>query len=168
MKASYRNWREDEQVRVIFDRTSTYRYLLECTFDESKNKITFVMLNPSAANSDICDTTLNRCVNYTRSWGYGGMYIVNLYALVSTNPKRLLTHRDPIGVENDHYILDAAEKSETTVLAWGEKYASIRNRKAEVLEMLKGYDLHCIKKTKNGKHPRHPLFLKKDLNPIPF
>ncbi|UOR13573.1 DUF1643 domain-containing protein [Halobacillus amylolyticus] len=126
------------------------------------------MLNPSAANSDISSNTLNRSVNYTKSWNYGGMYIVNLYALFSTKPEKLLTNRDPVGVENDKYILDAAEKSETIVLAWGEKYASIRNRKAEVLKMLQGYELHCIKKTKNGKHPRHPLYLKGDLNPTLF
>ncbi|WP_163528832.1 DUF1643 domain-containing protein [Halobacillus ihumii] len=168
MKSGYRYWREEEQVKAIFDRTMNYRYLLECVFDDSKDRIMFVMLNPSTADSDICDTTLNRCVNFTKSWGYGGMYIVNLFALVSKSPEILLTHRDPVGVENDRYILEAAEKSKTIILAWGEKFTSIRNRKVEVLQMLQGYNLHCIKKTKNGKHPRHPLFLKKDLTPIPF
>ncbi|MFD2924758.1 DUF1643 domain-containing protein [Halobacillus naozhouensis] len=165
-----RYWREDEQVHVIFDETSNYRYLLECTFGESKAKanITFVMLNPSTADADICDSTLNRCVNYTKRWGYGGMYIVNLFALVSKSPEILLTHKDPIGVDTDRYIREAAKKSKTIVLAWGEKYTSIRNRKVEVLQMLQKYNLHCIKKTKNGKHPRHPLYLKKDLTPIPY
>jgi hypothetical protein len=30
-----------------------------------------------------------------------------------------------------------------------------------------GGDVHCLALTKDG-HPRHPLYLKKDLKPVPY
>ena len=170
LKPGHRYWTENERVKVIFsnEKNSKYRYLLECNWNDELDKVTFIMINPSVADFEICDPTLNRCVRFSKSWGFGGMKIVNLFALVSTDPRELLAHENPVGEENDHYILEAIKNSSQIILSWGESYGSLNNRAAVVKDLLSNYQLYCIKKTKNGRHPRHPLFLKADLQPILF
>ena len=170
LKPGHRYWKENEIVTSVFDNNNfpTYRYLLGCTWDKSLETVTFILLNPSVADNEICDPTLNRCVNFSKSWGYGGMKIVNIFALISTNPQGLSNHPNPVGEENNDYILKAINDSNRVILGWGEKYGSINNRDQMVKTLLVDYKLDCIKKTKNGKHPRHPLYLKGDLLPIPF
>ncbi len=126
------------------------------------------MLNPSYADSTIYDLTLNRCINFSKLWGYGKMNIVNLFGLRSSNPKVLYHHDSPIGTENDKYILKAAEESNLVIFAWGEKHCKIKNRNKEVFLLLSNYNPHYIKKTIKGNYPRHPSRLKKDLHPTPF
>lgn len=170
LKPGHRYWTENESVKVIFanEKNRKYRYLLECNWDNELDKVTFIMVNPSTADMEICDPTLNRCVEFSKSWGFGGMKIVNLFALISTDPEALLEHKYPIGDENDKYIIEAISGSSKIILSWGEKYGSINNRDAEIKELLSNYPLYCIKKTKNERHPRHPLYLKADLQPILF
>ncbi|WP_227394380.1 DUF1643 domain-containing protein [Jeotgalibacillus aurantiacus] len=167
-----RLWRSDEVVEAIFDtndeQSRKYRYLLKCRWNEQAGSVMFVMLNPSVADQKICDPTLDRCATFARNWGYGGFSVVNLFALISTDPSNLKLHEDPVGPENDRYIMREIQHSDLTILAWGEKHGSILNRNREILRLFKDSDPHCIKKTKNGKHPRHPLFLKADLMPIMF
>ena len=170
LKPGHRLWKQNEIVTSVFDdkENPTYRYLLECTWDDSLESVTFIMLNPSVANDEICDPTLNRCVNFSIAWGYGGIKIVNLFALISTDPQKLKLHHDPVGIENNNYILKAIKNSSQIILGWGEKYGSINNRDQIIKTLLVDFAPDCIKKTKNELHPRHPLFLKGDLKPIPF
>jgi hypothetical protein len=126
------------------------------------------MLNPSVADLTVCDPTLNRCVNFSKSWGYGGMNIVNLYAFIATDPEELFKCDDPVGLENDKYIIQSVRESEKVIFAWGEKHKKLLNRSNTVSKLLKDLQPYCIKKTKNGLHPRHPLYLKGDLKPIAF
>lgn len=164
-----RKWKYDEKIDVVFDTScgldSKYRYRLKCQWNNSLPNVTFVMLNPSVANVDICDPTLSRCINYAKKWGYGGINAVNLFAYISTNPEQLKTTHDPVGKLNDEYITEAVQDSELVVLAWGTKYGKMLNRDRKVVTLLKAYEPHCLKKTKNGD-PSHPLYLRQDLIPI--
>nr|WP_301108393.1 DUF1643 domain-containing protein [Sporosarcina sp.] len=98
LKPRHRYWGANESVRVVFSREQNekYRYLLECNWDNEQDKVTFLLLNPSIADYEICDPTLNRCVEFSKSWGYGGMKIVNLFAHISTDPDKLLNHVEPV------------------------------------------------------------------------
>ncbi|MFC3040701.1 DUF1643 domain-containing protein [Virgibacillus xinjiangensis] len=170
LKPGHRYWRDDEIVAVEFDNDQdpTYRYALECIWDE-KGKIVafFIMLNPSVGNYDVCDPTLNRCVNFARSWGYGGIVVVNLFAYITSDPKELLEVEDPIGSRNDEVIDVIAEAADQIVYAWGVDHGHYHQRNQQVMERLKDYEPKCILKNKGG-HPRHPLFLKKDLELMAF
>jgi hypothetical protein len=167
-----RKWFPNEKIEVFFGSTheikKKYRYLLKCTWQEELERVTFVMLNPSVADSKICDPTLNRCVNFSKNWGYGGMNIVNLYAFIATDPKELFKCEEPVGIDNDKYIIQSVGESEKVIFAWGEQHQELLNRANSVIKLLKDYKYYCIKKTKNGVHPRHPLYLKSDLKPIVF
>ncbi|MDO6658111.1 DUF1643 domain-containing protein [Anaerobacillus sp. 1_MG-2023] len=167
-KPGCRYWTNQEKVSAEFDPSGTYRYQLTCSWNKEKGSVTFIMLNPSYADLKVCDRTLNRCVDFTKSWGYGGMKIVNLFALISTDPNLLKSHSSPVGENNNDYILGAVEQSDLLVFAWGEKHCTIQNRSSETIELLRNFNPKCIKKTISGNHPRHPLYLKKELEPIPY
>ncbi|WP_313771616.1 DUF1643 domain-containing protein [Bacillus velezensis] len=130
----------------------------------------FIMLNPSIADTSVCDKTLNRCVNFSKYRGYGGMIIVNLFAYISPYPQDLKKIDDPIGENNNEYLLEVAKMADKIILAWGNAFNGevFNKREKEVLELLKDYSCYCIKKTRDDKFPRHPLYLSSELKPIPY
>lgn len=149
-------------MSATFSQDRKYRYLLWRDWDTSSlGKCAFLMLNPSTANEYELDPTLRRCQSFAKQWGYGGMVIVNLFAIVSSDPRVLLTDKEPIGPFNDRYIMDTATSCGVVVAGWGA-FPEARQRALNVRAMLKdaGIRLHCLGTTKLG-HPRHPLYLKK-------
>lgn len=113
------------------------------------------MLNPSTADGQFDDPTIRRCMKFTADWGYGGMHVVNLFALRATDPGELREAEDPIGPENDKTILSYAHWR--IVAAWGA-HGGYRDRDKAVLEMLKNSELQYFGLTKTGQ-PRHPLYI---------
>ena len=89
------------------------------------------------------------------------MCMVNLFALRSTNPKDMISHPDPIGPDNDEWLISLSNKADVTVAAWGVNGTHM-NREAKVKEMVSG--LWYLDTTKDG-HPKHPLYLKSTLKP---
>ena len=150
---------------AIFDGNGTFRLSLTRHWDmEEKQRILFIMLNPSTANAETDDPTIRRCVNFAKSWGYGGIEVVNLFALISSDPTKLLTTTNSIGTNNDLVILNAASRAGKIIVAWGA-FGVARVRGEDVLKLLYEYDIFCLGKTKAG-HPKHPLYLRNDLNPM--
>lgn len=151
-----------------------YRYVLARIWEQELHYACFICLNPSTADETEDDPTIRRCVNYAKEWGYGGMVMCNLFAFRATDPKDLKAADAPVGeiVEkfgelNDLNILDYASSAGVVVAAWGT-HGSWQARDIAVAGLLKGeVRLNCLKTTKDG-HPSHPLYLPKDLEPIPF
>ncbi|MGH2490439.1 MAG: DUF1643 domain-containing protein [Candidatus Limnocylindria bacterium] len=123
------------------------------------------MLNPSTADDGADDPTIRRCMAFAREWGYGGLEVVNLFALRATDPRRLRRSRDPVGRENDAHIQAAAERAVAMVIAWGA-HGPLRDRGSETLEILSPRaQLLALGWTRAGE-PRHPLYLRRDVQPI--
>ncbi|OIN80881.1 hypothetical protein BMG05_10400 [Mycobacterium malmoense] len=130
----------------------------------------WVMLNPSTADGRHDDPTIRRCMGFARSWGYGAMSVVNLYALRATNPKALWQHHDPVGAKNDAELAFAAQTFPLIVMAWGAH--GRQPRVAEATRILHrcyehGAQLAALGWTKNG-NPRHPLYVRGDTRPQPW
>lgn len=138
----------------------TYRYSLERWWDPSLPPLVWVMLNPSTADHEVDDPTIRRCIGFTRRDNtYGGLVVVNLYALRATNPADLRRHADPIGPENDIVLSDYGMPGFHLVAAWG---VHAPQRAAQVLSgPLRHQHVLCLGKTKQG-HPRHPLYVRGD------
>lgn len=142
---------------------SRYRYELSRIWDETKPNILFIMLNPSTADHMVDDPTIKRVINFSIEWGYGGVYVVNLYAFRSTDPKGLKTIDDPIGPENREHIRRLIQNKDNNVdrvvYAWGNE-----EKEPEWLrDIVK--EPYCIALSKKGI-PKHPLYLKGDSQPI--
>src|SRR4051812_38069896 len=109
---------EDNLNGAIFSSCRKYRYALYRIWDESKPLVMFIGLNPSTANESKNDPTIRRVITFAKQWGYGGVYMMNLFGLVSPYPKDLLNSVDPIG-ENDIYLKQMKEKCSDVIFAWG-------------------------------------------------
>jgi hypothetical protein len=147
--------------RCIFRECRRYRYVLDHAygdmFSQSLDYIAFVGLNPSVANEDHLDPTLRRIKSFTTSFGYHRFIMLNLFALVSTDPKNMLLHPDPIGPENDAHILRVCSDAKLVVACWGSLGRHMK-RDEKVLDVLSGIKLSCLGVTGNSS-PMHPLYL---------
>jgi hypothetical protein len=145
---------------AIMSPDGLYRYRLWRFWDLNPKTVTFIMLNPSTANSHQDDPTVRKCIAYAKSWGFTGLYIVNLFALRATDPQRLLVHPDPVGPFNLDHIQMGREFSEVTIAAWGN--SKIIKRLKPRLPSTKG--LSYLELAKDGT-PKHPLYLYGNLKP---
>ena len=141
---------------AIISRDDKYRYQLSRIWDEEKPIVLFIMLNPSTADADVDDPTIRRVVNFAKSWGYGGVFVCNLYAFRSTDPKALRYTDDPIGKDNIQHIQSLVGLTERVIYAWGNN-----KKEPEWLCNLVNTP-YCIDISKKGI-PKHPLYLKGEL-----
>ncbi len=147
--------------------TGDYRYLLWREWDSSSKTVSFIMLNPSRADAEVNDPTITRCINFASSWGYGRLEVVNLFAYRTPHPSLLKQVAEPIGKDNDRYILETAQHSDRLILAWGN-HGTWLQQDLYVLELLKNHThLYCFGVTKKGC-PRHPLYLQRTSKPQLF
>jgi hypothetical protein len=146
-----------------------YRYWL-CRVWDDRPPVCWVMLNPSTADASLDDPTIRRCVAFARSWGAGGIYVVNLFALRATDPGQLSASLAPVGPDNDHAVCSHAttEGQLAVVAAWGTGGGYLARDRA-VCRMLRerGVDLKCLGTTRHG-HPRHPLYVSGNTPLQPF
>lgn len=167
----------DERLDRFFDRIEgngakfsddrIYRYALWRVWNPSRPRLLFIMLNPSIANEVVDDPTQRRCRRYTREWGYGGYMAGNIFAYVSTEPKKLKIVGDPIGPENDSYLKRMHADCALTVAAWG-RWGNLKGRGRAVLKMLQETKSVMSLGTNGDGTPKHPLYLKADLKPRPI
>ena len=75
--------------------------------------------------------------------------------------------RDPVGPENDKYIIGAATDADIVIAGWGVERPEYKPRAEAVLKILRqsGIKLQCFRVTAGG-FPQHPLYLPGDLQPI--
>jgi len=139
-----------------------YRYALWRTWDDSKLYAMFIGLNPSTADETEDDPTINRCINYSRNWDYGGLCMVNLFAFRATNPSDMMASDDPIGTDNDDWIIKLSKEAGVIVAAWGNE-GSYMGRSKNVMDMIP--NLMCLKINKTGE-PAHPLYQPGSATPI--
>jgi hypothetical protein len=148
-------------------RCRVYRYRLVREWDRSRDTIVFCMLNPSTADGTKDDQTIRKCVGFAKSWGYGRLTVVNLFAFRATKPSDMRAARDPIGPANDEWIIREAT-DRIVVCAWGAGFAigrvpfAVITRPCVVRDLIRqaGRPRH-LGLTQHG-HPKHPLLLRGD------
>jgi hypothetical protein len=128
------------------------------------------MLNPSTADETKSDPTVTRCKGFARKWGYDSLWVCNLFALRTPDPRALRESPDPTGPQNDGHILRYARNADTIVCAWGN-HGLHRNRGERILRMLEDDGLSgrmCHLGLTRREQPRHPLYLKASTRPVRF
>jgi hypothetical protein len=150
---------------AVFDSSRLYRYALWRRWNVFGPRLAFVMLNPSTADAVRDDPTIRRCLAFARSWGFGSLEIVNLFAYRAVQPAELEKASDPVGPENDAYLLEAARRARLLVAGWGN-HGALHGRDKAVMRLLDN-DLYCLGTTQLGQ-PRHPLYVSASAAPEPW
>lgn len=146
---------------ALLDRDRIYRYKLWRQWDSGKSKVVFVMLNPSTADEQASDHTLDKCISFAKRWGCGGLEIVNLFAFRTPKPDKMKLCSDPVGPDNDKHIFEAVKEAEFVVGAWGNNGGHLL-RYQDVIRLIAPHkEIHCLGITKHG-HPKHPLYVPLD------
>ena len=146
------------EAKISIDKKE--RYLLKREWDKSKNKILYIMLNPSLADDNNDDPTIRRLINFSKKFNYGGFLVGNIYSTISPNPKEV-DKSDGISDKNLVELLKLINQVEEIVYAWGNN--------AYEPEFLKDLvsNPKCFGKNLNGS-PKHPLYLPKNIQLISY
>jgi hypothetical protein len=147
---------------AYFSPDSEYRYALWRIWESQghSSNVMFVGLNPSTADEIENDATIRKCIGFAKRWGYGGIYMLNLYAFVSTDPRVMVHSPEPIGPGNDESFGYYRSHVGLIVAAWGNIEVRYRprigwqSRIKAVLELI-SRPVYCLGKTQDGS-PRHP------------
>ena len=150
-----------------------YRYVLTRQWafgspDCSTPAVAFIGLNPSTADALKDDPTIRRCIGFAKAWGFGKLVMLNLFAFRATKPGDMVSALDPIGPENDHFLMAEMGQADMVVAAWGAHGGHLqRDCRVRVMAEERDIQLHYLRLTKEG-HPGHPLYLPSTLTPTPW
>jgi len=144
------------KVTAVFSDCKKFRYRLTIELPSIKNEKTIcvIMQNPSDANSEVADKSvqfLEKLIfekNYKELNEIGKIIIVNLYAFVQK--KGFMGAKEYIGDHNDREIKKAFKTSDIVLIAWGSNN-SFEDRKKSILTILSSFPSKNILKTKS--HP---------------
>lgn len=142
--------------KAIFSIGREYRYGLARVWGDDSYAL-FIGLNPASADETKGDHTIRRCLNFSRRWNVGGMWVVNLFAYRSPYPEILFQQKDPVGEYNDEYISHFARYAKVVVACWGS-LGHYRDRDFYVNNLIKR-KMYCFGLTQGG-FPKHPLYLR--------
>lgn len=142
-----------EEKGARFSKCRKYRYCLWRVWDKELPEIMFIGLNPSTANESTNDRTISRVVSFAKAWGYGGVYMLNCFPYISTNPNDLNDFGNT--AENDHWIFKISTRAKEIIFAWGD-FEIAKERGIELDLMYPR--ANCLGKNKSGS-PKHPLYV---------
>lgn len=171
------------EAPAIFSPCRTWRYTLRRVWPDlfdglfpspprADKMVAFIGLNPSTADEVENDPTVRRCINFAKRWGYGGMFMLNIFAYRSTDPDKLYVVEDPVGAFNDRYILKVVDQAALVIGCWGN-HGKLQGRGWELIRLIQSEQsadrqLYRLGALTNMGQPRHPLYLKGDLLPEPL
>ena len=136
------------------------RYSLKREWDKSKNKILYIMLNPSFADDKNDDPTIRRLINFTKKFNYGGFLVGNIFTTITPNPKELDKSKG-MSDKNFEELIKLINKVDQIVYAWGSSIEEPQLLKKLVLNP------KCFGKNLNGT-PKHPLYVPSQTKLINF
>lgn len=146
-----------------FSSDRKYRYALWRIWEKEKPLVMIIGLNPSRATENANDNTITKVIKVARNNGFGGLYMMNLFALITPYPEELKASKNPLG-DNDPWLKHVYEKCNKVVFAWGN-FKEAQERAQVVINMFP--NPLCFIQNKNGS-PKHPLYCKDDTKFIPY
>lgn len=139
-----------------------YRYRLWRTWDETKQPIVYIMLNPSVADEVQSDATITRCIRRAENLGAGGIIVMNLFAWITPYRNEIYGVADPVGPDTDAEVIEACRGALHVICGWGNEGVH-RGRDRQMLALLRANSI-CPKAVginKDGS-PKHPLYVAYD------
>lgn len=160
-------------VRSVFSPCARYRYFLQRIWNPDLPIWCFVGANPSKAGSvgpdgrELSDPTVSGQVNRARDQGYGGLWVVNARAWISTDPSKVPGDPEAIGPENDLWIERCASLADLVVLGYGQLAGSPRAGDVQRIIRKAGAMPHALALTREGL-PHHPRGVPRNAKPFPL
>lgn len=149
---------DNEPSGAVFTDARTHRLYLWRRWNKEGPWVMFIGLNPSTADERLNDPTVRRCIGFAVKWGYGGMFMCNVFTLVSTDPKKL-NAETPIAMGAHLAMRVIRNRCEEAVAGWGNLITQVRAGEERVERIKRDLSpLYCLGMTKQG-HPRHPLYM---------
>ena len=158
---------------AIFCERGRYRYWLERVWSLDAPILPWVLLNSSSADAARNDPTVTRLIGFSRHWGFGGLWLVNAYAAVATQPEQLFALQDNVGERNRYFVrktirdalvqpsMNSRAITFPVIVGWGNHGAK-NGHDHVVMGWIRQADprveIQCLGVTRKGC-PRHPLYL---------
>lgn len=169
LKGSDKKDYDTEKWLYVPDFYSEYRYILGT---RGENPLICIGINPSTAEPDNLDNTLKSVERIALGNGFDSFIMFNVYAQRATSPKdmekELNKHLHSENMKAFDYVLSLSKNTPCVWAAWG---TIIKERDylvdcvLDMIEIGKNYNARWVSagaRSKNGGHPHHPLYLKKD------
>lgn len=134
----------------------SHRLQLHRIWNRAKPFAAVIGLNPSTANDKTNDPTITRLIGLLTHNGYGGLFMCNLFTMVTPRPSELEYDNDNVRAYQWWYA--AAHHCRDVIFAWGA-FKIPFSRDKEAVRCFP--DALCFGKNKGGS-PKHPLYLKGD------
>lgn len=150
--------------RADISRCGKYRWRLDRPINLPLDQRTHALLigvNPSDADATKNDATIRKDLGFARRLGWSHITKGNLLGYRATKVSEIAQVDDPVGCENDKYLVHMMQEVDLVVACWGppEKLPKrFRNEWRKVVGMAHELrkPLYCLGVTKGG-HPRHTL-----------
>ena len=153
----------------LISKSKEYRWSLSFKISKSKKEIIFIGLNPSLSDSNYIDNTTKKIIKICKNYNYGKLKIINLFALISRTPDKLLIHKKPVGYLNNRFINKNlkywSENNNCDLwMGWGNNGTFFKRSQKISKKIMNFYTT----KKNNFVNPLGPLFIKKTKkeNPI--
>lgn len=158
---------DDEPTGAVFAEDRRHRLYLWRRWSQTRPWAMFIGLNPSSANEIKDDPTVRRCISFAARWGYGGMFMCNVFTLVSTDPKKL-NEEEPL-VRGAHLaLMEIRKRCDMAVAAWGDLILKVRVGEERVERIKQDLSpLHCLGLTLHNQ-PKHPLYMPYSSKPFVY
>ncbi len=169
---------------AVFSRDRRYRYVLTRIWDGRRPRLIAICLNPSTADETQDDPTVRKLMGFASRWGYGGLWLMNLFAIRGTDPEIIKTSDiDPVGSEQHErikgvvglarrFLNDAREyepgPDPEVLCAWGV-HGAYQDQDEHMMGWLDKELVRpiCLGTTKNGC-PKHPLYVSYATPRVPY
>lgn len=146
-----------------------FRWTLTRRWDD-RPILTVVMFNPSTADGLEDDPTIKTlCKRASRTWGFGGIAVVNIIPLRSPQPRdaiAFLEQGQSWAIErNEQVITEAVKQAGAVLVAWGalaglsleaEGYLTHLQEEIEAAAEAADIPMYCMGRTGDGM-PKHPM-----------
>jgi len=105
--------------QALFSNKKEYRYMLSRFWDEKKPIVGIIGLAPSYADAKNDDEEILKQIHLAKALGYGGLYSLNLFALLSLDKET--KSKNLIGESNNKYIKYYSSQCKIVIGAWGDE-----------------------------------------------
>ncbi|QPQ34435.1 DUF1643 domain-containing protein [Lysinibacillus sp. JNUCC-52] len=168
-----------KSVKLVHHDVATnrrYRLDIELKNGDNEKAVHLMMINPSKANEEISDNTLNRIIKYVSLNNVAGVLqdigkiiITNLYVVCETYPEKVDEYIsaqsldfakgiDADGKYNNDSIIEMANKeAQLIIIAWGKGYIfDYDKRIQEIFSLMKNKVIYQMEDLTQEGYPRHP------------